>query len=252
MNRGKVTHYGQAKSGSQRPGFTLIELLVVIAIIAILAAMLLPALTNAKQKAQRTSCLSNLKQVGIAQNMYLGDNQDRFPPEVLHTIFSWLGRRGSLGTAYYDLDATMRSLNPYLGKFGPDSEVPSARCVNDRAVTGAATTNNSYYFYGSSYMANINDNPSVINVHPTLVVNRTTGQSCKLSDIVHPALMVVMTEHGSTYTVWNGLTPPDSEYRHTKRLDNRWNTVFADGHASFVRFVTNCWFNSDYTMERTK
>ena len=101
---------------SIRAAFTLIELLVVIAIIAILAALLLPALARAKEKANGIKCIANLKQIGVAFFIYADDNVDYFP-----TTAGFNGSGGWKGTGSYSLaegggiEPTNRPLNAYVG-----------------------------------------------------------------------------------------------------------------------------------------
>ncbi|MEI9864819.1 MAG: type II secretion system protein [Limisphaerales bacterium] len=75
---------------SKRRGFTLVELLVVITIISILAALLLPALSRSKQRAWATTCLGNIRQIGMAAVMYAGENDDALPRSA-HESQSWVG-----------------------------------------------------------------------------------------------------------------------------------------------------------------
>jgi prepilin-type N-terminal cleavage/methylation domain-containing protein len=97
------------KNFPERKGFTLIELLVVIAIIAILAALLLPALAKAKEKAQQAGCRSNLKQIGLALALYTTDFNDEFPPIKTYTV------PGDVTSPTYNWG---KALGPYLKQRG--------------------------------------------------------------------------------------------------------------------------------------
>ena len=88
----------------KKNGFTLIELLVVIAIIAILAAMLLPALSGAKEKAQTSACLDNLKQLDLAWQLYANENNDSLVPN--NSVYGLVGASWCLGSATMDTTTT--------------------------------------------------------------------------------------------------------------------------------------------------
>jgi len=109
-----------SRGRDKKHGFTLIELLVVIAIIAILAAMLLPALSRAKAKGKRIACLGNLRQVGFAVHMYDLDFNGKLPNPFSNQTYDFNNQHAP--------DNPLKSYRPYIGAKNPTDTTPVYIC----------------------------------------------------------------------------------------------------------------------------